>query len=475
MTLASRLTLGNFSDKKFIELIMAFSSLTNLKIGIYGLGKTGTAAYKALKDKADTIICYDEYLDKQQIATTIKEEDFISLENSKWQGLDKILISPGVPPSHQIFSLASSCSIPIVSDIDLLFEECSHSNFIAITGTNGKSTTTALISHILSYAGLDYPPGGNIGNPALTLPLNKPGYVLELSSFQLELLNSFKAKIAVLLNITPDHLDRHKTMETYIKAKESVFMHQDSSCFSIANIDSLPVKNLLANKLFTSTIIPISAKELVTGGVTVLPGVIYDNISVPLTFSLPANKFLLGSHNHENIAASYAACRAARIEPALIIEAINAFTGLPHRMQYIGVMQNIHFYNDSKATNGEAASKSISTLDNIYWLAGGIAKTEGVKAVLPYANKIRKAYLFGQDKQLFAQELDGAVAFQLHTTLAEAFAAACHDATADLGNNKSVLLAPAASSYDQFKNFEDRGNVFVHLCQTRLNNNNSSH
>lgn len=437
----------------------------NKKIGIFGLGLTGISAYKALKNVTQ-VICFDD-----KNSNDIVGDDFINIKDPRWTELDKILLSPGVPASNEIFKLIDKHKISITSDIDLLFEQCENkSKFIGITGTNGKSTTTALIFHILKSAGYNYSLGGNIGAPALDLELNKDGYVLELSSFQLDLVKSFKANIAVLLNITPDHLDRHGTMESYIKAKEKIFENMDNAGFAIIGVDNDITKNILIPNGIKK--IPISVYKLQTNGVAVIGDSIIDNIFEPITLKLLVNNSLQGIHNRENIAASYAVCRVIGMNPPEIISGIASFQGLAHRMQYVGSIQDlgINFYNDSKATNADAASKSISALDNIYWLAGGIAKEGGIYALKPLFNKIKRAYLFGKDIELFAKDLDGIVEFRVCQDLEDAFVSAFKDAASDIvTKNKSILLAPAAASYDQFKNFEERGDLFIKLAQKILN------
>lgn len=442
-----------------------FSLYKNKKIGIYGLGKTGIAAYEALKNIAQ-LVCYDDQgAIRERFVAHYGKEELIDLASSKWQEVDKIVLSPGVSLSHQIVKLAQNHNIPITSDIDLLFAECREASFVAITGTNGKSTTTALTAHIINSAGKDYCIGGNIGFAPLSLPLYQEGYVLELSSFQLDLIQDFQPQVAVLLNITPDHLDRHGTMESYINAKKKIFAHMDKDGFAIIGVDN-DITKLIANEYqFGATLVPISALQIQPQGVAILPdNKIYDNIFTPLTITLPLNPALQGTHNRENIAASYAAARILGIEPSTIMQAIANFKGLPHRMQYVGSFGSLYFYNDSKATNAEAASKSIAALDNIYWLAGGIGKEGGIQTLKPYFKKIVKAYLFGQDKELFAKTLTNKVNFQICDNLEQAFSKAVSDASlsATIGC-KNILLAPAAASYDQFENFEQRGNKFIAL------------
>ncbi|WP_342278728.1 UDP-N-acetylmuramoyl-L-alanine--D-glutamate ligase [Candidatus Tisiphia endosymbiont of Myopa tessellatipennis] len=454
----------------------SFLSQKHKNIGIVGLGKTGIAAWKVL-NKVAKVICYDQAKSSRDAFTKIYGSDsLVSLSDLQWQNLDKILLSPGIPLSHDIVTMANSYNIPITSDIDLLFEEVrlrepEAANFIGITGTNGKSTNTALTSHILQSCGFDYQVGGNIGFPVLAMRLDSKGYVLELSSFQLDLLNSFKAKIVVLLNITQDHLDRHNNMQGYIAAKKKIFDRIDKDSFAIISVDHEITKNIFLElqKENRTNVVPISTYEILNKGISICNNIIYDNIFEPITINLHNNNYLQGIHNQENIAASYAVCRIIGAMPEQIIAAIGLFKGLPHRMQYVGTMQGISFYNDSKATNGIAASKSISSLDNIYWLAGGIAKEGGITELEPWFYKIRKAYLFGQDKDIFASFLNGKVDYQICQDLTEAFNSAFKDAMEDMGGIKNILLAPACASYDQFKNFEERGELFIKLYNAIIN------
>lgn len=243
-------------------------------------------------------------------------------------------------------------------------------------------------------------------------------------------------------------------MENYIAAKSKIFDRMDKSSFAIINIDN-EITNDIFQKLKeknTTNLITISTSKIHNEGIFVCNNIIYDNIR-KITLELPDNKYLQGKHNQENIAASYAACSVIGLAPQKIIESISKFQGLPHRMQFIGNIcpsnGEINFYNDSKATNAEAASKSISALDNIYWLVGGVAKEGGVMELEPLFPKIRKAYLFGQDKENFALTLKGKVDFQLCSDLTEGFNYAYEDAKKDKKHIKNILLAPACASFDR--------------------------
>ncbi|HJD59624.1 MAG TPA: UDP-N-acetylmuramoyl-L-alanine--D-glutamate ligase [Rickettsia endosymbiont of Omalisus fontisbellaquei] len=444
------------------------NSHTKQKIGIFGLGKTGMSVYEELQDKYD-IIVYDDLKANRDIFEELFGKSLIAaLSDSRWQNLDKIVLSPGVPLTHEVVRIAHHFNISITSDIDLLFEKSKNLNFIAVTGTNGKSTTAALISHILNSNGLDYPVAGNIGVPALKAKNSKDGYVLELSSFQLDLVKTFTAKIAVLLNITPDHLDRHQDMTGYIAAKSKIFARMDNSCYAVINID-----NNYCHEVFIKLqqeqrikLIPFSVTKILESGVSIVDNKINDNFFDDSSFKLLFNKNLQGIHNCENIAASYAVAKIMGVESTKILESLSSFQSLPHRMQYIGSINNINFYNDSKATNAISAMQSIKALDNIYWLAGGIPKEGGIEEVKPYFGKIKKAYFYGQAKKIFADTALGIVDFVICDDLEQAFELAYKDACSDNAKVKvkNILLAPSCSSYDQFKNFEERGELFIRLC-----------
>lgn len=443
----------------------SFTFLEAKKIGVFGLSVTGMAAYAAICDIVSEILVWDDKAaNREEFALKFGDSSLLAISNIRWQSLDQIILSPGIPLTHEIRKIANQHEIEITSDIDVLFRECNTAKFIGITGTNGKSTTTELIYHILKNSDYDFAIGGNIGIPALALPTDKKGYVLELSSFQLDLTKTFRASLAILLNITSDHLDRYKTIEQYSQAKEKILNLLSPDGFGIVGVDN-HITEVIFKKFSENNpnIIPISSTQIVAKGVSVIGNKIHDNVYESVIFDLPENKSLQGDHNKENIAASIAVCRILGMQYQKILDSIKSFKGLPHRAEYIGNHRNVNFYNDSKATNAEAASKSISFLDNIYWLAGGIAKEGGIQDLSSLFNKIKKAYLFGQGKNQFAESLEGKVQFKLYDNLNDAFAEACLDALNNEATIKNVLLAPAAASTDQFKNFEHRGETFKQL------------
>jgi len=437
-------------------------SKKNGKIGIFGLGLTGTSTFEFLKKTAKEIICWDDSVENRNKFT---QEFLIPIADPKWQTLDMIVISPGIAKSHPIFLLANKYNILISSDIQIFLEENRGTNVIIVTGTNGKSTTTALIGHIIKSFGLDYHIGGNIGLPVLALPQNAKGYVIELSSFQLDLLPTIEPTIAILLNITPDHLNRHGTYAEYCRVKAKAL---DGDGIKIIGVDTKESRELY-EKLKNSAekkLIPISTISI-KDGISCNYSTLEDNFYDFTSYNLPELKSLIGNHNHENIAASFAACRAIGLSAKEIITHLQSFKGLAHRMQFIGKLGKISFYNDSKATNTSSAVSSLSTLSNIFWLAGGVFKEENLLLIEKTLKNIKKSYLFGKSKLLFAEYLEGKTEYLICNNMESALEAAINDARQE-ELEANILLAPACASYDQFKSFEDRGNQFINLCYARL-------
>ena len=479
---------------------MSLSKQKDKKIGIFGLGITGTSVYKKLINIAEKLICWDDSeINKEAFITEFGKQNLLPIDDNKWIKLDKIIVSPGVSHTHQIFWLASKNKIPITSDIELFIEENSKSEFIFITGTNGKSTVTALTGHILEQAGFDYHIGGNIGTAVMSLPNNRKGYIFELSSFQIELLKKINPKISVITNITPDHLGRHGTIETYATIKERIFT---PDAIKIIGINSIISRNIYDKfkKQSDSKIVPIYTSEKITGGIFCNDNYLRDNtediegyrddnkvysdvidancqnnpnnklLSNPLEieFPLPSLQHLQGHHNKENIAIAYAICRALLVPSSFIIKSLESFKGLDHRMQFIGSYKNINFYNDSKATNISSSLASLSAFNDIIWFAGGKFKEDSFDDLQPILKNIKKAYFFGESKNLFAKFLDSnqksKPEYEVCEDLEEAFVRSI-----EYSKNKTdkftFLLAPACASYDQFKNFEERGKLFVKLVQ----------
>jgi UDP-N-acetylmuramoylalanine--D-glutamate ligase len=336
---------------------------------------------------------------------------------------------------------------------------------VAVTGTNGKSTTTALITHILREAGRDARMGGNIGWGVLGLEPMHGGavYVLELSSYQLDLTSSLHPRAALILNITPDHLDRHGDMEGYAAAKRRILLNQGKGDTAIIGVDDVWGQRICTEITAANrrTIWPISARKALSRGIYGLEGRLYDATSergVVEIADLTAARSLRGRHNWQNAAAAYAAVRALGLSVEEAVRGLMSFPGLAHRMETIGVLGRVTFVNDSKATNIDAARQAMSSYPRYYWIAGGRPKT-GIECLGDLYGAIAKAYLIGEAAPAFGQALEGKAAYEISQTLEAAVRAAYADA-AESGEDAVVLFSPACASFDQFSDFEARGEAF---------------
>jgi UDP-N-acetylmuramoylalanine--D-glutamate ligase len=448
-----------------------------LPVAVFGLGRSGIAAAKALVAGGAEVWAWDDSEDARARARA-EGVPLVDLYLCNWRELTTLVLSPGVPlhhpAPHQVVSLARGVGCEVIGDIELLARCMRESAYVGITGTNGKSTTTALIGHIFKTAGRLAEVGGNIGRPALELrPLGADGaYILEMSSYQLELTSSITFDVAVLLNITPDHLDRHGDMAGYVAAKRLIFHRQTKPRTAVIGIDD-PACEKIFRELKAAdeqVVIPISSRRRAEGGIYALDGTLYDGAFVgaggaPVAIAdLAALRALPGTHNAQNAAAAYAACVAAGIEPAVVVACLRSFPGLAHRQEAIAVIDGIAYVNDSKATNADAAAKALGCYPRIYWIAGGRAKEGGLAAAEPYFGRVRRAFLIGEAADAFALALEGKVATTRSGDLASALAAAREAALAD-GGGGTVLLSPACASFDQFANFEARGLAFRQLVE----------
>ena len=415
----------------------------NKKVGIFGLARTGIASYKALQGKLGRLIAWDDSdKNRENFKEQFGSESLFHLEEDAWKDLDEIVLSPGVPTTlpkaHRIAQIAKENNIKLISDLDLFYRAKKDPMIVAITGTNGKSTCASLIHHILSQSGHKWDLGGNIGNAAMNMDNDAVGYVLEISSYQIELSKEFKAKIAVLLNITPDHLDRHGSMEEYIRVKRSFVEKAD---LAVVGIDNEITRKIYEDLKDSMNVAPFSGQDIKDG-------------------ELDEN--LKGSHNQENIAAAFSVCRNLGLEPQFILKHITSFKGLPHRMQYLGKKGNIEFYNDSKATNMESVRKAVSSLKNIHLLAGGVRKEDGIDSILDLKDHISHAYFYGEAAESFAKEAGEEINHDIYDTLEESFNEALKKSQQET-HDSTILLSPGCASFDQFKDFEERGYRFIGL------------
>ena len=450
--------------------MITFKNIEGQTFGVVGLGKSGRATIASLLASGANIWAWD---DSENTLAAI-QKDFPAAKLSpvtEWDysQLASLVMSPGILLSHPAVVAAEKQGVEVIGDIELLYRAQPHARYVAITGTNGKSTTTSLIGHVLKKCGKKVEVGGNLGIPALALaPLGRGGiYVLELSSYQLDLVRSTRFQTAILLNITPDHLDHHGGMENYITAKKHIFDRQTRSDVAILGVDDA-ASEAIARELIAANlqrVIPVSVTHKVEQGIDVADAKLRTTFTMDETVEdLAPIRTLQGAHNWQNAAAAYAACAMNGCMYEDIIEAMSSYPGLAHRMEWLGELNHVHYVNDSKATNADAAEKALKTYDNMYWIAGGVAKDGGIETLAPYFSKIRHAYLIGEAANDFAKTLEGHVPYTISKTLDAAFQSASAAATSDTSApTRSVVLAPACASFDQFPNFEKRGEAFVAL------------
>ena len=450
-------------------------------VAVLGLARSGLVAARALAASGARVVAWDDG-EKGRAAGEAAGLTLANLATSEPLDWAALVMSPGIPLTHPaphpVASRATAAGIEVIGDIELLGRAGTGARFLGITGTNGKSTTTALIGHILAAAGLPSAVGGNLGIPALSLPELGPDgqYVIEMSSFQLDLIQSLRFGTAILLNVTPDHLDRHGDMTGYIAAKRQIFRNQVAGDTAILGVDDDHVRALAAELAQgPARLIRISAEGPVAGGVYIVDGRLIDHLdSAPVAImDLRPVPTLPGRHNWQNAAAAYAACRTAGVAAADIATAIATYPGLPHRQELVASEPGLRFVNDSKATNADAAAKALGCYERIYWIAGGLPKAGGIASLAPFFPRIAGAFLIGQAGGEFARTLEGRVPFtrsgDLASAVKQATAAARRDGAAD-GRQEGaadavVLLSPACASYDQFTSYEARGDAFRALAR----------
>ncbi len=446
------------------------TTLAGKKVALFGLGGSGSATAKALIAGGADVTAWDDNPDSVAKASSegITTADLHTID---WSVQALFVLSPGVPLTHPkphwTVDLARAAGVDIVGDVELFVRErrahAPDCPFIAITGTNGKSTTTALIAHILKSSGRDTQLGGNIGTAVLTLdpPKSERYFVVECSSYQIDLSPTLNPSAGILLNLTPDHLDRHGTMQHYADVKERLVAGSDVAVVGVDDSHSALIadrieragvkvvrisrRNVLADGIYAE-----GTKLIQAAGGAMLPFVDLDGIQT-----------LRGSHNAQNAAAAVAACLAVGVSAEDIRAGLASFPGLKHRMQPIGRRGNVVFVNDSKATNADAAAPALSSYNRIYWIAGGLPKAGGITTLAPYFPRIAKAYLIGEAAAEFAATLGEAAPYEISGTLERAVAHAAAEAEKDETGPVAVMLSPACASFDQYKNFEVRGDAFV--------------
>ena len=456
--------------------VTCFSGKT---VTVFGLGGSGLVTAEALRAGGARVFAWD---DKEAARAKAAEAGF-AIADPLQQGLDgqdALILSPGVPLTHPaphpVVLKAQEARVEIIGDIELFFRQraliAPDASCVAITGTNGKSTTTALIAHLLEVAGRDVATGGNIGTAILALPPPDKTrvHVIECSSFQIDLAPSLAASIGILTNLTPDHLDRHGSMALYAAIKQRLV---DKSGLAVIGVDDVFCQDI-ADQLEGQDhpLVRLSMDHALQDGISrdatrlVLNGPDGPTVLADLA-GIPS---LRGVHNAQNAAAAIVAVRALGVDAETIRRGLRSFPGLAHRMQPLGHVGRALIVNDSKATNAEAAEKALASFaGGIHWIIGGVAKEGGIAGLKPYFNRIAHAYLIGKSTPVFAAQLGDDVPFSDCGTLEQAFAQAVARANARANASGEpepvVLLSPACASYDQFPNFEVRGARFKDMAE----------
>lgn len=442
---------------------------------VVGLGKSGLSAARALANAGAGVKVWDDGPTQRDKAIS-EGLSIFDVEAGDMSALDGVIWSPGVPHTHPaphpLATKARAAGHILQCDVNLLATAQSDATFIGITGTNGKSTTTALTAHVLKAAGYKVEVGGNLGFTALDLaPLGADGlYVLELSSYQTELTPDLHCDTALLLNITPDHLDRHGGLSGYIDAKAQLFKNQHANGTKIVGQDDAPCQ-ALTDALGANgqhNIIKISSAAKLDKGVFVQDGILTDGLfGDGDSIDLRDLKTLPGQHNWQNAAAAYAVARQCGASSEAIASAFKTFPGLLHRQEIVGALRGTTFVNDSKATNADATEKALACYGAVYWIAGGVAKAGGIASLAPLFGRIRHAFLIGETSNDFGTELtEFGVTVSTYASLEDATIAAGNMALESEDTDATVLLSPACASFDMFANFEDRGDVFRTTVQT---------
>ena len=396
------------------------------KVAVFGLARSGLAAARALKAGHAEVVVWD---DKALARDAARGEGFAleDLGRADWSDLSALVVAPGVPLTHPAphwtVAMAKDAGVEVLGDIELFARTIAASpvhkrpKVVAITGTNGKSTTTALVAHVCAQAGRDVRIGGNIGVGVLGLEDMHGGavYVLELSSYQLDLTSSLKADVAVILNISPDHLERHGDMAGYVAAKKRILLNQGKGDTAVVGVDDAWCQQICTEITAANrrTTVPISARRAMGRGVYALQGVLYDATGerVAEVADLMRARSLPGRHNWQNAAAAYAAARALGLSVDDAADGLMTFPGLAHRMEPVGAIGRVRFVNDSKATNADAARQALASYPKVYWIAGGQPKAGGIESLGDLFGHVVKAYLVGEAQDAFAATLERRVPY----------------------------------------------------------------
>ena len=458
--------------------MIAARSFANQTVGVFGLARSGAASVRALKAGGANVYAWD---DNEALRADAAKDGAKVLPFGEWPRFKALVLSPGIPLTHpkphEVVLAAKAIGAEVIGDMELFAREIrpnresrGRAPVIAITGTNGKSTTTALIGHILSSNGFAAEVGGNIGKGVLDLaaPNGRTVYVLEVSSYQIDLSPGLVPDVSVLTNITPDHLDRHGGLDNYAAVKARLLEHTAKDGHVCIGVDDAYTASIYTRLSINggAEAVPVSVGKVLGRGVFAVDGALYDAQGQRATkvMDLAAAAHLPGAHNWQNAALAYAATKPLVKDVRAIARAIESFAGLAHRIEDVDRIGKVRFINDSKATNAEAAERALVCFPDIYWIAGGRAKEGGIESLKPHFNRIRKAYLIGEAADAFAKTL-GDVPHTLSHTLDHAVASAFADARNSAAPSPVVLLSPACASFDQFRDFEERGDAFRSLVK----------
>lgn len=452
--------------------MFAARSFKGKRVAVFGLARSGISCALALMEGGADVFAWD---DSEPAVEKARAEHVAvtNLHTVDFKSISALVLSPGVPLTHPephwTVVKAKAASIPVVGDTEVFAREVQDTGarIVAITGTNGKSTTTALIGHVLKSAGLDVDVGGNIGQAVFNLraPVRGRHYVLELSSFQIDLMPGLSPDVGILTNLTPDHLDRHGTMEHYASVKARMFAKQRDGQTALVGVDDEFCRKIASSINSGADVRKVSVLGHLHDGISVEEGILSDLRDGKKVFSLDLRDMptLRGRHNWQNASFAYGAGAALGVLPDAMATAMRSFPGLAHRMQQIAKLQGVSFVNDSKATNADAAEKALLSFKDAYWIAGGISKAGGIRPLEPHFHRVAKAYLIGVSAVEYSESLQGKIPFEICETLPRAVQAATRDALAANREDAVVLFSPAAASFDQYKNFEVRGDAFVEL------------
>jgi UDP-N-acetylmuramoylalanine--D-glutamate ligase len=451
------------------------TSFAGKTVAVFGLGGSGLASCHALKAGGAEVIAGDDNADNVAKAA---QAGFITadLRSVSWTNFAALILTPGAPLTHPAphwsVLLAREAGVEVIGDIELFCRErrrfAPDAPFVAITGTNGKSTTTALIAHLMKVAGYDTQMGGNIGTAILSLEPPRTGrvHVIEMSSYQIDLTPSLDPTVGILINISEDHIDRHGTLANYAAVKERLVAGVQRQGTSIVGVDDIFCRNI-ADRLDRAgkRVVRVSVRNPLADGVYVERETILRAASGARSeiARIGGIGSLRGLHNAQNAACASACAEALGVSGEVLQNGLRSFPGLAHRMEQVGRLGNVLFVNDSKGTNADAAAHALSSFADIFWIAGGKPKAGGITGLTDYFPRIRKAYLIGEAAQEFAGTLGKSVPHEISETLDVAVANAARDAEASGLHDPVVLLSPACASFDQYRNFEIRGARFRDL------------